>query len=109
MHASNKLLITNWLVNHQLQLLFQVKFYCSAAAPPDDLFDTAPVPVSDTTSSVMHREMLGELHADITSPSLPNISNYDTAPAATGIARTPPALATVQELKLDRLSMFTGE
>lgn len=86
-----------------------MKFYCSAAAPPDYLFDAAPVPVDDTLSPLMHREMLGELQADITSPSLPNVSTYDTAPAAAVIDRTPPAFAAARELEFGRLSMFTGE
>ncbi|RUS14871.1 AFG1-like ATPase-domain-containing protein [Endogone sp. FLAS-F59071] len=87
----------------------KVKFYCSAAASPDYLFDAAPVPIDDTLSPLMHREMLGELQADITSPSLPNISTYDTAPAAAVIDRTPPAFAAARELEFGRLSMFTGE
>ncbi|RUS26178.1 hypothetical protein BC938DRAFT_471126 [Jimgerdemannia flammicorona] len=85
----------------------QVKFYCSAAAPPDDLF-IANTPPTDVISPMMHHEMLGELHADITSPSLPNISTYDTAPAAAIIDRTP-STAPAADIEFGKLSLFTGD
>ncbi|RUP06145.1 hypothetical protein BC936DRAFT_140467 [Jimgerdemannia flammicorona] len=85
----------------------KVKFYCSAAAPPDDLF-IANTPPTDVISPMMHHEMLGELHADITSPSLPNISTYDTAPAAAIIDRTP-STAPAADIEFGKLSLFTGD